>query len=82
MFYLALIIALGVTCLAGVQFFYLLFMQTEARQDKRRIKELERELKYACAELEATSRELAAAKQELETLQEHYQDEAWPEIID
>ncbi|PYS91693.1 MAG: hypothetical protein DMF64_11460 [Acidobacteria bacterium] len=42
--YLILIIALGVTCFAGVQFCYLIFLQATNRQQQRRIAELEREL--------------------------------------
>ena len=39
-----LIIALSVTCFAGVQLCYLLFLQAANRQQRRRIAELEREL--------------------------------------
>ena len=42
--YVILIVALTVTCFAGVQFFYLLFLQATNRQQQRRISELEREL--------------------------------------
>ena len=42
--YIILIVALAVTCFAGVQFFYLMFVQATNRQQRRRIAELEREL--------------------------------------
>ena len=42
--YIILIMALAVTCFAGVQFFYLMFVQAANRQQRRLIAELEREL--------------------------------------
>jgi Mg2+ and Co2+ transporter CorA len=42
--YLVLTLALAVACFAGVQFFYLMFLQATNRQQQRRISELEREL--------------------------------------
>ena len=42
--YVVLVIALAVTCFAGVQLCYLMFLQATNRQQQRRIAELEREL--------------------------------------
>jgi Tfp pilus assembly protein PilN len=42
--YVVLVIALGVTCFAGVQLFYLMFLQAANRQQRQRIAELERKL--------------------------------------
>jgi hypothetical protein len=42
--YIILSIALGMTCFAGVQLCYLMFLQVTMRQQRRRIRELEREL--------------------------------------
>jgi Tfp pilus assembly protein PilN len=42
--YIILVIALGMTCFAGVQLCYLMFLQATIRQQRRRIRELEREL--------------------------------------
>jgi len=45
MFYVALVMALALACVAGVQYFYLLFLEGRIRQQQRRISELEREVK-------------------------------------
>lgn len=78
--YLAIIIALSLACVAGMQFFYLMFLQTANRQDKRRIRELEEKLRRTHMELDATRRELDDARQQLDEPRER--DETWPEIID
>ena len=44
MTYIILILALAVTGFAGVQFYYMMFLQATSRQQQRRIAELEREL--------------------------------------
>jgi Tfp pilus assembly protein PilN len=69
--YVILIIALAVTCFAGVQLCYLMFLQATNRQQQRRIAELEREL----IALRRALREPAARATD-ET------EEVWSELID
>ena len=68
-----LIIALAMTCFAGVQFCYLMFLQAQMRQQRRRIRELEREVSALLQRQEsfATQAELSEAG-----------DEVWSELID
>lgn len=81
--YLAIVLALALACVAAMQFFYMAFLQAMMRQDKRRIEELETELRKARRELEATGRELELAEEQLaEALEQSDNDDAWPEIID
>lgn len=68
------IIALTLACIAGFEFFYLMYMESMSRQQKRRIRVLERKL------IEV-SRELESAEVLIEELQEQ-EEELWPELID
>lgn len=71
-FYVAVILALALGCVAGVQYFYLLFIEARCRQQVRRI-----------AELEKITLKLADQLQEAETrLELERQNELWPEVID
>ncbi len=74
MVYAALIFAVVLACVAGVQYFYLMFMETRNRQQQRRIAELERENKRLWQELEALETKLED--------QTKSQGELWPELID
>ncbi len=81
MIYLAFILALALACVAGVQFFYLMFLRMVNHFDKRRVEELEAELRRTQEKLDLTSHELQIIEQKLiESPQQR--DEAWPEIID
>ena len=73
MAYLVLILALAVTCFAGVQFYYMMFLQAVNRQQRRRIAELERAL---IALQQAPPAQLPAPPEADET------DEVWAEMID
>lgn len=73
MIYVVLIIAIVLACVAGTQFFYLMFLEARSRQERRRIADLEREN----AEL---SREIERAEALLE--EQRLNGDAWPELID
>jgi hypothetical protein len=70
-FYVALILALTLAAVAGVLYFYIMFLEARGRQQRRRIAELER----ANAGL---LEELRGAR----VPEEEGGREAWPEVID
>ena len=70
--YIILVIALGMTCFAGVQLCYLMFLQATIRQQRRRIRELERELLM----LRHGPEDVRRDEETEET------DEVWSELID
>jgi Tfp pilus assembly protein PilN len=74
MFYVALVLALALACVAGVQYFYLLFLEGRIRQQSRRISELEREVDALTAELRDGQESLSQ--------EEESEGESWPELID
>ncbi len=74
-FYIALILALTLAAVAGVLYFYVMFLEARSRQQKRRIAELER----ANVELLA---ELRQARDADEGREPEGSRETWPEVID
>lgn len=74
MFYVALVLALALACVAGVQYFYLLFLEGRIRQQRRRICELEREVEALSAELRAEEEPPPEGGER--------DGESWPELID
>jgi Tfp pilus assembly protein PilN len=74
MFYVAFILALSLACVAGLLYFYALFLEGRIREQRRRIAELER----ACA---ALSEELRSVEAPVEAQQRQHA-ESWPELID
>lgn len=73
-FYAALVLALTLAAVAGVLYFYSMFLEARGRQLKKHISELER----ANAEL---SKELRQTKALLERELERSR-ELWPELLD
>lgn len=74
MTYVALILAVVLACIAGTQFFYLMFLEARSRQERRRIAELERENAELLRELEGVETQLAE--------QRGTDGDAWPELLD
>ena len=74
MVYLAFIFALALACLAGMEFVFLMTIETRNRQLKRRLRELENEN----ASLKEQLREVEAIIEQ----QSQDDEEAWPELID
>ena len=70
-FYIALILALTLAAVAGVLYFYIMFLEARGRQQRRRIAELERILAGLLEELRG------ARGPEVEDTRE-----LWPEVID
>jgi Tfp pilus assembly protein PilN len=68
------IIALTLACIAGFEFFYLMYQDAVNRQQKRRIRQLERKLIEVTRELENVEAMLAEVPEP--------DEELWPEVID
>ena len=73
-FYAALVLALALAAVAGVLYFYVMFLEGRARQMKRHIADLER----SDRELR---RELAETRARLDRELEHSRT-FWPELLD
>lgn len=72
-FFAALILILTLACVAGVLYFYMMFLEARGRHDARRIAELERE---NATLREALRRGDAVGEQAAET-----EAESWPDVF-
>jgi hypothetical protein len=77
-----LVLALALACVAGLQLFYIMFLQTVSHHDRRRLEELERKLRETERELETTGHDLSLAEEQLEAAALKAEKDNWPEIID
>jgi hypothetical protein len=83
MIYVVLVVALALACVAGVQLFYIMFLQTVSHHDRRRLEEFERRLRETERELQITCEELEEAREQLAaTAFEDEEQDSWPEILD
>jgi Tfp pilus assembly protein PilN len=74
MLYVVLIIAIVLACVAGLQYFYLMFIEARSRQERRRIAELEQQNAELLRELESVETQLAERRR--------LDGDIWPELID
>jgi hypothetical protein len=77
-----IVLALALACVAGLQLFYIMFLQTVSHHDRRRLEEIERRLRETERELEMTSRDLSVAEEQLTATALRDEKDNWPEIID
>ncbi len=80
MFYVVICIALAMAGVAGMQFFYLAYMERIGRQHQRRIKELERQNAILYHRWQDTERALAGYEEI--AAEEVVEEEIWTEIIE
>ena len=73
-FYAALVLALALAAIAGVLYFYVMFLEGRSRQMKRHINELERSNEELRRDLQQTR---ALLERELE-----HSRTLWPELLD
>ena len=73
-FYAALVLALALAAIAGVLYFYVMFLEGRARQMKRHIAELERSNEELRRDLEQTRALLDSELEHSRTL--------WPELLE
>lgn len=73
-FYVAIVLALALAAIAGVLYFYAMFLEARTRQQKRHIADLERANADLRRELQQTSALLDRELEHSRTL--------WPELLD
>jgi len=72
--YIALILVITLACVAGVQYFYLMFLETRNRQQQRRIAHLEQRNEELIRELQSIWAQSDG--------QSNRDEQVWPELID
>lgn len=80
MIYVLICIALAMSGVAGLQFFYLAYVERVSKQQTRRIRELERQNAILYHRWQDAENHLTNY-QELESAEELVEEEVWEEII-
>lgn len=81
MLYVVICIALAMAGVAGMQFFYLAYMERVCKQHQRRVKELERQNALLYHRWQDTERALAGYE-DLAAEEIAEEEEVWSEIIE
>lgn len=82
MLYILICLSLSLAGVAGLQFFYMIYLERINREQKKRIYELERHSKHLSARLGEAERQIAQQNEILETMFNEEQEEVWADVID
>ncbi len=82
--YVLIGLSLSLAGVAGLQFFYMIYLERIDREQKKRIQELERHCKYLSSRLQEAEQQVADQNDLLETFFEDLTDEeeVWADVIE
>jgi 16S rRNA C1402 (ribose-2'-O) methylase RsmI len=83
-FYVLLCISLSLAGVAGLQFFYLAYLERMDKEMKKRLREVERHNVYLKQRLYDAELQIAEQAKLLESAYEHFEDEeeVWADVIE
>jgi uncharacterized membrane-anchored protein YhcB (DUF1043 family) len=83
MWYVLIGLSLSLAGVAGLQFFYMIYLERIDRDQKKRIYELERHSKHLAARLSQAEKQIAQQNEVLETMFDEYEEEeVWADVIE
>lgn len=82
MLYVLICLCLALLGVAGLQFFYLFYLERIDDQRKKRLHELEHHSSHLTQRLEDAERRLAAQEEIIQNFYEEREDEAWADLIE
>ena len=87
MWYVLICLCLSLAGVAGLQFFYMIYLERIDRERKKRIFELERHVKYLASRLEDAELQLTDQNKLLEEVYDEFEDEneeeeIWADVIE
>ncbi len=87
MWYVLICLSLSLAGVAGLQFFYMIYLERIDRERKKRINELERHTKYLAHRLADAELQISEQSQLLEEVYDELEDEsgeeeAWADVIE
>ncbi len=85
MYFVLIGISLTLASFAGLQFFYLFYLERVSHEHKKRIKELEHHCKYLGKRLNEAETQIVEQNELLETFYEEFDDEeeeVWADVIE
>ena len=84
MWYVLIGLSLSLAGVAGLQFFYLIYLERIDREQKKRIQELERHSKHLSKRLSQAEQQIAEQDKILESIFDEIEDdeEVWADVIE
>ena len=83
MWYVLIGLSLSLAGVAGLQFFYMIYLERIDREQKKRIHELERRSKHLAQRLSEAEQQIAEQNEILETVYNDYEEEeVWADVIE
>ena len=82
MLYVLICLCLALVGVAGLQFFYLFYLERIDEERKKRLHELEHHSLHLTQRLEDTEKRLAAQEKIIQNFYELQEDEAWADLIE
>lgn len=83
MWYVLIGLSLSLAGVAGLQFFYMIYLERINREQKKRIHELERHTKYLSKRINEAERQITEQNEMLETFfDEVEEEEVWADVIE
>lgn len=86
MLYVLICLCLSLAGVAGLQFFYMAYLERLDREHKKRIAELERRCKYLTKRLKETEQQVSEQNDFIESIYNEFEieddEEVWADVID
>ena len=83
MWYVLIGLSLSLSGVAGLQFFYMIYLEKVNREQKKRIYELERHTKYLSRRISEAEKQITEQNEMLETFfDEVDEEEVWADVIE
>ncbi len=85
MTYVLIGLSLSLACVAGLQFFYMLYLERISNERKKRTVELERHTKQLAKRLSEAEQQIADQNEILESVFDEYEEEeeeVWADVIE
>jgi 16S rRNA C1402 (ribose-2'-O) methylase RsmI len=84
MLYILICLSLSLSGVAGLQFFYMVYLERVDRERQKRIRELEHHCQHLAKRLRETEAQVTEQNEMLEAFYEDFEDEeeVWADVID
>jgi hypothetical protein len=84
MWYVLICLCLSLAGVAGLQFFYMIYLERIDRERKKRVNELERRAKYLAERLEDAELQICEQNKLLESVYDEFkgEEEVWADVIE
>jgi hypothetical protein len=82
--YVLICLSLSLAGVAGLQFFYMAYLERLDREHKRRIRELEHHCKYLSNRLKDAERQISEQNEIIEAIYDEFEEEeeVWADVIE